>query len=63
VTRLSALKANQNTVVKLRAEIAKQSHATVVGCPIFETTIETIEEKPFKTDPIEIRHRGSSHVK
>jgi len=35
-------------VLKLTAEIAKHSQATVVGSPNFETTSETIAENPFK---------------
>jgi hypothetical protein len=58
---VSALKANQNTVVKLRAEIAKHSHATVAGSPIFEATIETIVANPFRADLTEIREEDSSH--
>lgn len=63
MTRLSALKANQNTVLKLRAETAKHSQATVVGSPIFEATSETIVENPLKDDLTEILDGDSSQVK
>jgi hypothetical protein len=50
-------------VLKLRAEIAKHSQATVVGSPIFEATSETMVENPFIADLIEIRLGDPSHVR
>jgi hypothetical protein len=63
LTRLSALKASQNTVLKLRAETPKHSQATVVGSPNFEATSETIVENPSKAHLSGVRRGDSSPVK
>ena len=50
-------------MLKLRAEIAKQSQATVVGSPNFEPISETIVENPLKAHLNGVRHGDESHLK
>ena len=50
-------------MLKLRAEIAKHSQATVVGSPNFERISETIVENPFKAHLNGVWHRDESHLK
>ena len=50
-------------MLKLTAEMAKHSQATVVGSPNFETTSETIVENPFKADLNGVLHGDAKHVK
>jgi hypothetical protein len=53
------LKASQNTMLELKAEIAKHSHPTNVGSPTLEKVSETIVDNPLAVDLIDIRQGAS----